>query len=327
MSTRPVPLAPAIQVDGLVKRYGDTTALAGLTFTVTAGSVFGLLGPNGAGKTTLIGCLTTMLRPDGGSARITGRDVVADPAGVRERIAVAGQVAALDEALTGRENLVLFGRLLRLPKAQARLRAAELLDSFGLAAAADRRVSSYSGGMRRRLDLAITLVVERPVVLLDEPTTGLDPRSRRVLWQVIRDLRARGITIMLSTQYLEEADQLADEIVVIDHGRLITQGTPSQLKARVGGSVCEVRLADEAARDLAITALGTAPGTVTAGDDTIRVPAGSPETLMNVARCLDLAGIRPLDIALRQPSLDDVFLAVTGPAVPSRRPAATAAAR
>ena len=228
----------------MVKRFGSTTALAGVDLVVPEGMVFGLLGPNGAGKTTLVRILATLLVPDAGRAELLGRDVVAEPASVRELLALTGQFAAVDELLTGRENLEMFGRLFRLSRAQASRRASELLERFELADAADRTAKTYSGGMRRRLDLASSLLTQPRVLFLDEPTTGLDPRSRNEIWEIVRDLRREGTTILLTTQYLEEADQLADEIAVIDHGRVIAKGTGSQLKDRVGGQILEVELTD-----------------------------------------------------------------------------------
>src|SRR5438105_1018647 len=239
----------AVHVDGVVKRFRETTALAGVDLDVEEGTVFGLLGPNGAGKTTLVRVLATLLSPDAGRAEIFGHDVVHDAAGVRELLGLTGQFAAVDEMLTGRENLQMFGRLFDLSAAEARRRADELLERFDLADAADRTARTYSGGMRRRLDLASTLLTRPRVLFLDEPTTGLDPRSRNEIWAIVRDLRREGTTILLTTQYLEEADQLADEIAVIDHGRLIAEGTGNELKDRIGGQILEVELAAGAQRD------------------------------------------------------------------------------
>ena len=256
---------PAVRVKGLVKRFGSTTALAGVDLEVPEGMVFGLLGPNGAGKTTLVRILATLLRPDAGQAELLGLDVVADPSKVREQLALTGQFAAVDELLTGRENLEMFGRLFRLSRAEARRRASELLERFELTDAADRTAKTYSGGMRRRLDLASSMLTQPRVLFLDEPTTGLDPRSRNEIWDIVRDLRREGTTILLTTQYLEEADQLADEIAVIDHGRVIAKGTGNELKDRVGGQILEVELTDVQQRDEAKAALlrvgcGTAGG-------------------------------------------------------------------
>ena len=246
---------PAVRVEGVFKRFGSTTALAGVDLEVPEGMVFGLLGPNGAGKTTLIRILATLLQPDTGQAELLGHDVVTEAADVRELFALTGQFAAVDELLTGRENLEMFGRLFRLSSAEASRRATELLERFELADAADRIAKTYSGGMRRRLDLASSLLTQPRVLFLDEPTTGLDPRSRNEIWDIVRDLRREGTTILLTTQYLEEADQLADEIAVIDHGRVIAEGTGNELKDRVGGHILEVELTDAGQRDEARAAL------------------------------------------------------------------------
>src|SRR5258705_7169781 len=245
----------AVRVKRVVKRFGSTTALAGVDLEVPEGMVFGLLGPNGAGKTTLLRILATLLRPDAGQAGLLGLDVVADPSKVREQLALTGQFAAVDELLTGRENLEMFGRLFRLSRTEARRRASELLERFELTDAADRTAKTYSGGMRRRLDLASSMLTQPRVLFLDEPTTGLDPRSRNEIWEIVRDLRRAGTTILLTTQYLEEADQLADEIAVIDHGRVIAKGTGNELKDRVGGQILEVELTDVQQRDEAEAAL------------------------------------------------------------------------
>src|SRR5437588_5631678 len=243
--------APAVHVAGVIKRFGATVALAGVDLDVAEGTVFGLLGPNGAGKTTLVRVLATLLEPDAGRAEVFGRDVVHDAAAVRRLLGLTGQFAAVDEILTGRENLHMFGRLFDLSVAEARRRAAELLDRFELADAADRPVRTYSGGMRRRLDIASSLLTRPRILFLDEPTTGLDPRSRNEIWSTVRELVSEGTTILLTTQYLEEADQLADRIAVIDHGRVIAQGTGSELKDRVGGQILEVELSIPAERDRA----------------------------------------------------------------------------
>jgi ABC transporter DrrB family efflux protein len=274
---------PAVRVERVVKRFGSTTALAGVDLEVAEGMVFGLLGPNGAGKTTLIRILATLLVPDAGRAELLGHDVVAESPTVRELLALTGQFAAVDELLTGRENLEMFGRLFRLSRAEARRRASELLERFELADAADRTAKTYSGGMRRRLDLASSLLTRPRVLFLDEPTTGLDPRSRNEIWEIVRDLRREGTTILLTTQYLEEADQLADEIAVVDHGRVIAEGTGNELKDRVGGQILEVELTDVRQRDEAEAALRR-------------------------------AGIGVSDMGLRRPTLDDVFLQLTGQA-------------
>jgi daunorubicin resistance ABC transporter ATP-binding subunit len=255
---------PAVRVAGVVKRFGSTTALAGVDLEVPEGMVFGLLGPNGAGKTTLVRILATLLEPDAGRAELLGHDVVAEASSVRELLALTGQFAAVDELLTGRENLEMFGRLFRLSREEARQRASELLERFELTDAADRSAKTYSGGMRRRLDLASSLLTQPRVLFLDEPTTGLDPRSRNEIWQIVRDLRREGTTILLTTQYLEEADQLADKIAVIDHGRVIAEGTGDELKDRVGGQILEVELTDIRQRDEAEAAL-------------LRVGCGPPE--------------------------------------------------
>src|ERR1700742_2862936 len=245
----------AVHVEGVVKRFGRTTALAGVDLDVAEGTVFGLLGPNGAGKTTLVRVLATLLAPDAGTAAILGRDVVQDAPAVRELLGLTGQFAAVDEMLTGRENLQMFGRLFDLSAAEARRRGDELLERFDLADAADRPARTYSGGMRRRLDLASSLLTRPRVLFLDEPTTGLDPRSRNEIWQAVRELVREGTTLLLTTQYLEEADQLADQIAVIDHGRVIATGTGNQLKDRVGGQILEVELMSPAQRDMARAAL------------------------------------------------------------------------
>ena len=304
-----------VQVDNLVKTYGkDVRALDGVSFTIPAGTVLGLLGPNGAGKTTAVRVLTTLIKPDSGSARVAGNDVVADPAGARRVIGLAGQYAAVDEMLTGAENLMLAGRLNHLSGRECRERTRELLDQFGLADAGDRLLKTYSGGMRRRLDLAAALVARPPVLFLDEPTTGLDPRSRSDLWLVIEQLVADGATVLLTTQYLEEADRLADNICVVDHGHVIAEGTAAELKARLGGAVVEVTLANDAATNAALTVLNGAGDGAPNRDGAllhIAAPAG-PATLAEVVRRLDAAAIMPTGLQLRQPSLDDVFLALTG---------------
>jgi ABC-2 type transport system ATP-binding protein len=300
-----------VQAKGLKKRFGNMLALRGIDFTVPAGSVLGVLGPNGAGKTTTINCLTTLLKPDEGRATIAGYDVVAQPAAVRALIGVTGQFAAVDEELTARENLILFGRLLRLSAKKAARRAAELLDQFDLVEAANRRVKEFSGGMRRRLDLAASIVAEPLVLFLDEPTTGLDPRSRRQLWEMVRSLKERGITILLTTQYLEEADELADRIVVIDRGTVIAEGTSDELKSRVGGTFCELVLShasDEPKVRQILADLGDLQGHEML---TLAAPEGVA-TLSEVIRRIDAAGIGLKDISLRRPSLDDVFFALTG---------------
>ncbi len=305
----------AIHAEGLVKRYGDVVALAGLDVTVPQGTVLGLLGPNGAGKTTAVSILTTLLEPDEGTARIAGLDLRTDPEGVRRRIGLSGQYAAVDEVLTGYENLDMIGRLYRLGRARARARARELLDRFDLADAGDRSVKTYSGGMRRRLDLAGALVAEPPVLFLDEPTTGLDPPSRLGLWGVIRDLVGRGTTLLLTTQYLEEADHLADDILVIDHGRAIARGTADELKSRIGGERIELvvradRL-DDAHAVLARVASGDVETDVAARRLLAPVATGAAALREVLARLHD-EGVEVADVGLRRPTLDDVFLTLTG---------------
>jgi ABC-2 type transport system ATP-binding protein len=306
----------AIIAEGLRKRFGDVTALDGLDLEVPEGTVLGVLGPNGAGKTTAVSILTTLLVPDEGRATIAGADLISQPQQVRERIGLSGQYAAVDEVLTGRENLEMIGRLYRQGKAKARARAEELLERFDLTEAGDRPAKTYSGGMRRRLDLACALVAEPPVLFLDEPTTGLDPRSRIELWGVIRELVARGATLLLTTQYLEEADQLADEILVIDHGRELARGTALQLKAQVGGERIEVTLeADdqvEAAREvLAGVAVGEVE--IDAATRTLLAPVhGGAATLTVALNELATREVAIVDVGLRRPTLDDVFLTLTG---------------
>jgi ABC transporter DrrB family efflux protein len=308
---------PAIRTEGVSKRYGATVALADVSVVIEEGTVFGLLGPNGAGKTTLVRVLTTLLRPDAGQAEVFGRDVVRDPAAVRELIGLTGQFAAVDELLTGRENLEMFGRLFHLAPGEARKRAAELLDRFDLADAADRPARTYSGGMRRRLDLASSLLTQAPMLFLDEPTTGLDPRSRNQVWSAIRDLVREGTTVLLTTQYLEEADQLADRIAVIDHGRVIAEGTGNELKDRVGGQVLEVELAaasdrERARKALAAVGCGDPQPSERADELTLPVSRDGIELLVDAAAALRQEGIAVSDLALRRPTLDDVFLELTG---------------
>jgi ABC-2 type transport system ATP-binding protein len=323
---------PAVRIERVVKRFGSTTALAGVDLEVPEGMVFGLLGPNGAGKTTLVRILATLLQPDAGRVELLGLDVVADASKVREQLALTGQFAAVDELLTGRENLEMFGRLFRLSRAEARRRAAELLARFELTDAADRTAKTYSGGMRRRLDLASSMLTQPRVLFLDEPTTGLDPRSRNEIWEIVRDLRREGTTILLTTQYLEEADQLADEIAVIDHGRVIAEGTGSELKDRVGGQILEVELTDVRQRDEAEAALlrvgcGTPEEDERPNRLILPAPRDSLVLVEEAAGELRRAGIGVSDMGLRRPTLDDVFLQLTGqPPSENGRPQSGAAA-
>ena len=304
---------PVIVARGIRRSYGKVEALRGVDLAVQRGTILGLLGPNGAGKTTLVRILATLLRPNAGEARVAGLDVVSQAAELRRIIGLAGQYAAVDEHLTGRENLEMVGRLYHLPRDVARERAQKLLERFDLVEAADRPTRTYSGGMRRRLDLGASLVAEPEIIFLDEPTTGLDPRSRLALWSIIEELRREGRTILLTTQYLEEADRLADRIAVVDHGVIIAEGTAKELKAKVGGDVVEVALADAALLERAHATLRAKGATVDAARLHLSLPA--PEgsrTLADAIRALDAAGVPVLDITLRRPTLDDVFLALTG---------------
>ena len=306
----------AINVAGLGKTFGEIVALDDLDLMIQAGTVFGLLGPNGAGKTTLVRVLATLLAPTAGRAEVLGHDVVREPLAVRRRIGLAGQFAAVDGELTGRENVDMIARLYRMKPRDAAQRASEVLERFELTDAADRRVATYSGGMRRRLDLAAGLIGRPPVVLLDEPTTGLDPRSRQELWAVIDELRRDGTTVLLTTQYLDEADRLAQRIAVVDHGRIAAEGTPAELKAAVGGNVLSVRVADpselaEAAETLADLGRGEPP-LVDAGDGEIRLAVSDPAVSAEAVRLLDARQLAIATVELHRPSLDDVFLALTG---------------
>jgi ABC-2 type transport system ATP-binding protein len=306
--------ALAIEATGLVKTFGDTRAVDGVDLAVGTGSVYGVLGPNGAGKTTTIRMLATLIAPDEGSARVLGYDIVSQGDAVRGLVTLTGQLASVDEDLSGHENLVLLGRLLGLRRADAKARAGELLDAFGLADAAGRLVKHYSGGMRRRLDIAASIVVTPQLMFLDEPTTGLDPRSRNQVWEIVRALAAQGTTILLCTQYLEEADQLADGIAVIDHGKVIAEGSPGQLKASVGSGALHVRLLDPAQRDEAEQLLARQFGTAHREPDpaALSAPCGDADRATEALAELSQAGIGVADFSLGQPSLDEVFLALTG---------------
>ena len=307
---------PAIKADGLVKHYGKTKALDGLDLTVPAGTVYGLLGPNGAGKTTAVRILATLLRPDGGQARVLGRDVVADAPAVRRTIGLTGQYAALDEYLSGRANLIMIGQLSRLTARAAKARADELLEQFDLTAAATRAVKTYSGGMRRRLDLAASLIGRPAVLFLDEPTTGLDPSARALMWDIVRQLVADGTTLLLTTQYLDEADVLASRVAVIDGGKVIAEGQPAELKASVGGQRLLITLADESDAEAAARALApfaTTPVIPAEDGRLIEAPVIASDGLATeVVRALDAAGVKVSEISVRSASLDDVFLTLTG---------------
>ncbi|MGW4593380.1 ATP-binding cassette domain-containing protein [Amycolatopsis thermoflava] len=305
----------AIQAAGLVKRFGGTTALNGVDLEVPTGKVVGVLGPNGAGKTTTVRILATLLRPDAGHATVGGYDVVRDAVRVRGLIGLTGQYASVDEDLSGTENLVLLGRLLGLSRADARARAAELLEQFELSDAAGRAAKTYSGGMRRRLDLAASLVGRPKLLYLDEPTTGLDPHARNEVWQVVRRLVDDGATVLLTTQYLDEADQLADTITVIDHGRVVAEGRPDELKRRVGGQTVQVRPTSRADFEAVARILTDLTGIEPARDTDVGLltaPVGDPVLMSTLVRKLDEAGITADELALRLPSLDEVFLALTG---------------
>ena len=307
-------MSNAISARGLVKHYGEVRAIDGVDLDVEQGTVVGLLGPNGAGKTTTVKVLATLLKPDSGTATVNGFDVVKNADEVRAQIGLTGQYAAVDEYLTGRENLTLFGKLFHLDKRYVKDRAAELLDRFDLTDAADRPIKTYSGGMRRRLDLAASLIGHPKVLFLDEPTTGLDPRSRLGMWDVIQQLVREGNTVLLTTQYLEEADQLASKIVVIDHGKVIAEGTADHLKSRIGGDRVELQVPHDANIDAATTALALAThGEVVVDGRRLMAPVSNGSSaLIDVVRAFDSTGIHLEDIALRRPTLDDVFLSLTG---------------
>ena len=306
----------AVEARGLVKRFGDTLALDGVDLEVPRGAIYGLLGPNGAGKTTTVRVLTTLLRPDAGRASIDGVDVLADPHGVRERIGLTGQYAAVEERLTGRENMEYVGRLFHLPKSDVRSRARDLLERFDLVDAADRVVKGYSGGMRRRLDIAMSLIARPSVLFLDEPTTGLDPRSRLAMWDLIEELEHDGTTVLLTTQYLDEADRLAERIIVIDSGTVIANGTSDELKDRIGGDRLSVSIARAENREGALRTLAPlCTGRVDVSHDgrSFSAPIHSGDRVVpGVIRALDDAGIDVLDVEVRRPTLDDVFLTLTG---------------
>jgi ABC-2 type transport system ATP-binding protein len=305
---------PAIAVTGLRKSYGDNIVLDGIDLAVAEGTIFSLLGPNGAGKTTAIQILSTLIGADGGVIRVAGHDLAADPQAVRASIGVTGQYSAVDKLLTGEENLILMADLHHLRRREGRRLAARLLEQFDLIEAAKKPASTYSGGMARRLDLAMTLVGDPRVIFLDEPTTGLDPRSRRTMWQIVRNLANSGVTIFLTTQYLEEADQLADRIALLDHGTLIAEGTPEELKRLIPGGHVSLRFTDDDALKSALGALGA--GFLDTSDDdrlTLQVPSdGGVASLRDLLARLDGAGIEPVDLAVHTPDLDDVFLTLTG---------------
>ena len=305
----------AVEALGLAKRFGDTHAVAGVDLAIPAGAVYGVLGPNGAGKTTTIRMLATLLRPDSGAASVFGHDVVAEADAVRSRVSLTGQFASVDEELTGAENLVILGRLLGFRRAAAKDRAGRLLSAFGLDDAASRTVKTYSGGMRRRLDIAASLLAPPVLLFLDEPTTGLDPRSRNHVWDVVRALVAEGTTVLLTTQYLDEADQLADRIAVIDHGRVIADGTPGELKASAGSGTLQVRLRDPGRRPAAqhlVSRVLETPVLEGADETTLTARADNPDLVATALAQLTRAGIEVTTFALGQPTLDEVFLALTG---------------
>ncbi len=318
----------AIETESLVKAFGETRAVDGIDLAVPAGTVFGVLGPNGAGKTTTLRMLATLLRPDAGSARVLGHDVVAEADRVRALVSLTGQFASVDEDLTGRENLVLLARLLGFARKAARSRADELLDAFGLTDAADRLVREYSGGMRRRLDIAASIVVTPELLFLDEPTTGLDPRSRNQVWDIVRVLVAEGTTVLLTTQYLDEADQLAGRIAIIDHGKVIAEGTSAELKARVGSGVLHVRLHEpgrRAAASQVLSAVLGAPVQLEADQAALSIRVGDPDQATAALAELSRHGIPVAEFSLGQPSLDEVFLSLTGQPIRSGTDPAAAA--
>ena len=312
-----MPSVKSVVAENLVKTYdkGKVKALDGLSLDVSEGTVLGVLGPNGAGKTTTVRVLSTLLSPDSGSAFVAGIDVIKYPEKVREVIGLSGQYAAVDETLTGWDNLLMFGRLYHLSREKAKLRASELLEQFSLTDAAKRPIRTYSGGMRRRLDLAASLIVNPKILFLDEPTTGLDPRGRQEMWGVIKGLVKSGTTLLLTTQYLEEADQLADDIVVVDHGKVIARGTSDELKRQVGGERLEIVVADSEISRVKDLVAGVASGKVSVDEDLGKISApvsSGSKALIDAARGLDEISIHPLDIGLKRPSLDDVFISLTG---------------
>jgi len=316
-------LAATVEVDGVTKRFGEKVALDGVSFAIDPGRVLALLGPNGAGKTTIIRILTTLLRPDGGRARVAGFDVERDATSIRSLIGLAGQYAAVDELLTGRENLELVGLLYHLERSEYRRRAAGALARMGLSDAADALVKTYSGGMRRRLDVAASLIARPPVLFLDEPTTGLDPRTRNDLWEFIEELVSAGTTVLLTTQYMEEAEHLADDIIVLDLGRVVAKGTADELKDRLGSDVLEVRVRDVADLEVAISTVAPfsdAPARVDADLRQLSLPIkGGANVLLAAGRALEDRGVELVDVGIRRPSLDDVFLALTGHGVEAER--------
>lgn len=306
----------AFEVKNLHKNYGKVKALSGVSLKAEEGKIFGMLGPNGAGKSTIVKILSTLIEPSKGTAKVHGIDVVSDPNGVRTNIGLAGQFAAVDEFLTGRENIVMVGQLYRLSKKESRTRAEDILQRLSLTEASDRAVKTYSGGMRRRLDLGASLVGHPKILFLDEPTTGLDPRTRKELWEIIRQLKSEGTSILLTTQYLEEADELADKIAVIDNGKLIAEGTSNQLKRRLGGDLVEIEFRTEAEFNNAIKTLQSLKQTgvqTDHADFSIKIPvSNSAKDLLEITKMIEASKLEPINISLHKPSLDDVFLALTG---------------